>query len=223
MFGIDLHSLFKKKIGNGSTTRFWLDRWVGNAPLCFTFPRLFQLDSQPQCYVSDRSPTVSSVVTATNHVRLATGPHNMPQNINSQQLLRSDAEKDELLELESLVSNLHLSNEDDKWECLLDGSRVFSVKGMRKLIINSSFPTNEPRTRWNKLVPIKVNIASWRMENQRIPTRVNLDYRGIDLHSVRCPVCDDDLETEEHILVKCVVAKNTWAEILKWWNIHHIL
>ncbi|PWA72892.1 hypothetical protein CTI12_AA264760 [Artemisia annua] len=85
MFGIDLHSLFKKKIGNGSTTRFWLDRWVGNAPLCFTFPRLFRLDSQPQCYVSDHSPTVSSVVTATNHVRLATGPHNMPQNINSQQ------------------------------------------------------------------------------------------------------------------------------------------
>nr|GEU55336.1 reverse transcriptase domain, reverse transcriptase zinc-binding domain protein [Tanacetum cinerariifolium] len=29
-------------------------------------------------------------------------------------LLRSEAEYDELLELESLVSNLHFSNEDDK-------------------------------------------------------------------------------------------------------------
>nr|GFA09689.1 reverse transcriptase domain, reverse transcriptase zinc-binding domain protein [Tanacetum cinerariifolium] len=123
-------------------------------------------------------------------------------------------------ELDLLVSNLYLSDEDDKWECLLDGSRVFSVKGVRKL--TGSISINESRTRWNNLVPTKVNIASWRIKNQRIPTRVNLDYRGIDLHLIHCLVCDDDLETEEHILVKCVVAKNIWAEILKWWNINHI-
>ena len=67
-----------------------------------------------------------------------------------------------------------------------------------------------------------MNIASWRFENRRVPTRVNLDHRGIDLDSVRCPICDEDLETEEHILVKCVFAKNTWLEILKWWNIRYI-
>nr|GEX16080.1 RNA-directed DNA polymerase, eukaryota, reverse transcriptase zinc-binding domain protein [Tanacetum cinerariifolium]GEX35625.1 RNA-directed DNA polymerase, eukaryota, reverse transcriptase zinc-binding domain protein [Tanacetum cinerariifolium] len=87
--------------------------------------------------------------------------------------------------------------------------RGFSVKGVRKHNVNSTFSTNISPTRWNKLVPIKVNVAYRRNENQRIPTRVDLDYRGIDLHSIRCLVCDDDLETEEHILVKCVVAKNT--------------
>ena len=58
---------------------------------------------------------------------------------------------------------------------------------------------NVTPSRWNKLIPIKVNIASWRFENRRVPTRVNLDHRGIDLDSVRCPICDEDLETEEHI------------------------
>ena len=77
-------------------------------------------------------------------------------------------------------------------------------------------------TRWNKLVPIKVNIASWRIENLRIPTRVNLDSRGIDLHSIRCPICDDDLETEDHVLVKCGVALNIWKEVLKWWGLNNI-
>lgn len=56
----------------------------------------------------------------------------------------------------------------------------------------------------------------------KVPTRINLDNQGIDLNSVRCPVCDDDLETEDHILVLCCVAKNTRCEVLKWWKIEDI-
>ena len=62
-----------------------------------------------------------------------------------------------------------------------------------------------------------------RVANESLPTRVNLDRRGIDLHLVRCPVCDDDLETENHIFVHCVIAKQMWAEILKWWNLHNLI
>ncbi|GKD18878.1 hypothetical protein Tco_1208036, partial [Tanacetum coccineum] len=32
-YGITLPSLFKHKIGNGQTTRFWLDPWLGGSPL----------------------------------------------------------------------------------------------------------------------------------------------------------------------------------------------
>ncbi|GJR69347.1 hypothetical protein Tco_0015412 [Tanacetum coccineum] len=32
-----------------------------------------------------------------------------------------------------------------------------------------------------------------------LPTRSNLDYRGVDLDSVLCPSCHDAIETEEHI------------------------
>ncbi|GJY81315.1 mechanosensitive ion channel protein 2, chloroplastic-like protein isoform X1 [Tanacetum coccineum] len=117
----------------------------------------------------------------------------------------------ELEELQSLLSNFHnLSIEQDRWDCLIDNSRLFSVKGMRTLIINSSTQIQSAPTRWNKLVPIKVNISTWRMENKRIPTRVNLDNNGIDLDSVRCPICDDNLESEDHILVNCNVASRCW-------------
>nr|GEU52715.1 RNA-directed DNA polymerase, eukaryota, reverse transcriptase zinc-binding domain protein [Tanacetum cinerariifolium] len=37
----------------------------------------------------------------------------------------------------------------------------------------------------------------------------------IDLDSIRCPVCDNDLETEKHILVKCDIAKSVWNDVLK--------
>ncbi|GJT93612.1 putative RNA-directed DNA polymerase, eukaryota, reverse transcriptase zinc-binding domain protein [Tanacetum coccineum] len=58
--GIDLHSLLKIKVGNGESTRFWIDKWVGNSPLCSSFPRLFRLDSNPLCRVCERSPSIVS-------------------------------------------------------------------------------------------------------------------------------------------------------------------
>nr|GEW43585.1 hypothetical protein [Tanacetum cinerariifolium] len=38
-----------------------------------------------------------------------------------------------------------------------------------------------------------------------IPAKVNLDLRGIDVHLVRCSICDEDLETEEHLLEKHIL------------------
>ena len=103
-------------------------------------------------------------------------------------LLRSTAEKIELDDLISLVSQLRLCDTQDSWECLIDSSRVFSVKGMRLYITNSNRTQNLQPTRWNKLLPIKINIFSWRLSLNRLPTRSNLDYRGVDLDSVLCPL-----------------------------------
>ncbi|GJW73546.1 putative RNA-directed DNA polymerase, eukaryota, reverse transcriptase zinc-binding domain protein [Tanacetum coccineum] len=54
--GIDLHYLFKIKIGNRENTRFWIDKWVGDSQLSIDFPRLFRLETQPLCRVCDRYP-----------------------------------------------------------------------------------------------------------------------------------------------------------------------
>ena len=80
-------------------------------------------------------------------------------------------------------------------------------------------PAGTPATRWNRLIPIKINISSWRVLNERLPTRYNLDMRGIDLHTVRCPICDDGIETEFHLFGQCKVAIETWNGIFKWWNL----
>ncbi|GKA86928.1 hypothetical protein Tco_0808639 [Tanacetum coccineum] len=39
--GIDLPSIFKEKIGDGCSTRFWLDTWLGGSPLKDTFNDYF--------------------------------------------------------------------------------------------------------------------------------------------------------------------------------------
>ncbi|XP_071712407.1 uncharacterized protein [Rutidosis leptorrhynchoides] len=63
-----------------------------------------------------------------------------------------------------------------------------------------------------------VEVFIWRARLGRIPVRFELDKRGIDLNSVRCPICDGDIETVEHILFSCQVAKDIWAKVLKWWG-----
>ena len=109
--------------------------------------------------------------------------------------IRSPVEQQELHMLINLISNLYLSSEIVSWECTIDDSRLFTVKGMRNHITNLSHTSVAQFFRWNKALPIKINVFSWRASHA---TRSNLDKRDIDLNSTRCPVCDDDIETEEH-------------------------
>ncbi|GJY78730.1 hypothetical protein Tco_0484531 [Tanacetum coccineum] len=143
--GIDLPSIFKKKIGDGCSNRFWLDTWLGGSPLKDTFPRLFRLDSNPACLA-----------------------HPVEFRFC------------ELSEFCSLVAHLRLSDNSDSWECIIDDLRAFSVKMMRSYI------------------------------NQKFPT-------------LQCslPMCDDAIESEDHIFASCSIAKDTWKCIA--WNIPSII
>ena len=132
--------------------------------------------------------------------------------------IRSQAETTELNDLTNLLLNLHLTNNMDTWEFIPDASRQFTVNSMRKLI-SASTNTNNSHTKWNKLLPSKVNILTWRVSNKRLPTRSNLDSRGIDLDSTRCPLCDNDIETEDHVFVYCPIARDTWKAVFSWWKI----
>ncbi|GKA98984.1 hypothetical protein Tco_0826921, partial [Tanacetum coccineum] len=44
---------------------------------------------------------------------------------------------------------------------------------------------------------------------------------GLDLDSVRCPTCNDDLETAQHVFVDCSVANNLWNMISVWWGFNN--
>ena len=79
-----------------------------------------------------------------------------------------------------------------------------------------------PTTCWNAAIPLKININTWRVLNGRLATRSNLDRRGIDLDSVRRPLCDDGIKTEEHLFIHFTIAKEIWLDILKWWRIPNV-
>lgn len=89
------------------------------------------------------------------------------------------------------------------------------------IALSTSFLPSQP-THQNKMLSSKVNILFWRVMNRRIPTIINLDWRGIDIDNVCCPICDDEFELEDHIFAKCCIAMDTWRDVLLWWHISGI-
>ncbi|GJX36970.1 gypsy type transposase [Tanacetum coccineum] len=53
----------------------------------------------------------------------------------------------------------------------------------------------------------------------RLPSRVNLDKRNIEVDSLLCPSCLEDVETINHTFFNCGLAKDLWALLAKWWEL----
>ncbi|GJX59797.1 hypothetical protein Tco_0291187 [Tanacetum coccineum] len=130
----------------GCDTRFWLDNWVGGPALKETFPRLFRLEANPSCLVSERAPLFHPLISVPTGTGI--GPQ---QNIGHDTLnglvfnwswtrpIRSPTEFQELSDLHSLVAHLRLALVPDTWEYLADDTRAFSVKGMRAYITKDTW------------------------------------------------------------------------------------
>ena len=66
-------------------------------------------------------------------------------------------------------------------------------------------------TLWLKSIPSKISIFLWREKLARLPTRSVLDKVGVDLDSVLCPRCTN--EVVDHVIVRCGKVKTLWILI----------
>ncbi|GJQ96385.1 reverse transcriptase domain, reverse transcriptase zinc-binding domain protein [Tanacetum coccineum] len=61
--------------------------------------------------------------------------------------------------------------------------------------------------------------CSGRLLLDRLPTRHNLDARGIDMHSTRCAICDEGIEATHHLFIDCMLASRIWSSVATWWGL----
>ena len=59
-----------------------------------------------------------------------------------------------------------------------------------------------------KCVPIKVNVFMWRLRLDKLPTLVNMDRKGIEVASLLCPVCNEHVESVDHLFFLCEMARD---------------
>ncbi|GJY36090.1 RNA-directed DNA polymerase, eukaryota [Tanacetum coccineum] len=78
-----------------------------------------------------------------------------------------------------------------------DGS--FSVASTRTHIDHSMLQSLTSSTTWIACLPRKVNIFLWRFNLDRLPHRLNLSKHGIEIGSILCPICSNNMEFAEHI------------------------
>ncbi|GJT77710.1 putative RNA-directed DNA polymerase, eukaryota, reverse transcriptase zinc-binding domain protein [Tanacetum coccineum] len=135
-----------------------------------------------------------------------------PLSIRYNRLFRLDSNEECLIK-ERLVNG---SNILDSWQWLIGKDSFFAVSETRKHIYDIILPSTQVSTRWCKALPRKVNIFMWRLRLDRMPHRLNLSKRDMDINSILCSVCNNGMESSEHLFCSCEVAVNVWRLIRLW-------
>ncbi|GJZ82902.1 RNA-directed DNA polymerase, eukaryota [Tanacetum coccineum] len=102
---------------------------------------------------------------------------------------RGGLEEEQYGNLLDIVQSVILSDSKDRWVWSLDSTGEFSVKSARLYIDDYLLPSVGAPTRWVKEVPIKINILAWKVSLDKLPNRLNLSLRGIEISSISCPIC----------------------------------
>ncbi|GJX61597.1 RNA-directed DNA polymerase, eukaryota [Tanacetum coccineum] len=156
--GINMRDFMYIKVGNGETTKFWDDIWIGSKPLKLLFPRIYALDN-----IKD-----ASICMKLNEPSL---------DNNFRRSIRGGIEQSQFKELTDLLIPIVLNPCPDRWFWSLEGSGEFSVASIRRFIDDQRLLTVDSKTLWIKSVPIKVNILAWKIKLEALPTRFNISRR----------------------------------------------
>ena len=123
------------------------------------------------------------------------------------------------LSLESWFQNPD-ENDPNKWPWALHNSGSFSVGSARFAFDSRYLSSSGNRSfRWNSWLPSKVNILAWRVLNNRLPTKLNLQKRGVVCLSLLCPLCELVEEDETHLFFGCSTSRQLLKDLCLWWEI----
>ncbi|GJT31691.1 hypothetical protein Tco_0922110 [Tanacetum coccineum] len=142
--GVDLLSFMNKKVGNGLEMILWEEVWRGDKKFKSRFPRVYVLESDKKI----------TVVTKMNHNDVSFSLRRSP---------RDGVEMEQFSSLNAFLEGTVLSDSNDRWSRSLVGSGEFSVASASKYIDEHQLGGSSHKTRWIKVVPIKINILAWKV------------------------------------------------------------
>jgi len=133
-------------------------------------------------------------------------------------------EENSVRECSLLLHNIVLQeNVADSWRWLLDLIHGYSVRDIYRFITHSGGQVDRTHVDdvWHRHIPLKVSIFAWRLFQNRIPTKDNLQRRGI-LHStdITCAAVGcDSTETTTHLFLQCDKSRELWSKDWNWLGI----
>ncbi|KAK2415745.1 hypothetical protein QL285_038202 [Trifolium repens] len=203
-----------RKVGDGRSTRFWTTKWIGDVTLAIAFPRLFSLSNQKDSMVSDFIDFEDG-----RRVWSFMWRRNLFQ-----------WEEDLVVILRGLLDPWVFSLEEDEWSWLPEVDDGFSVRSAYKLLLDdlgAEVVVDEALRGvlaqiWSSVAPSKVIAFSWQLLHDRIPTRNNLELRGILVLEAHWE-CVGSVETPTHLFLHCPCAMKVWSELFKWVGVEMVI
>jgi hypothetical protein len=205
-----------KKVGNGNSTSFWNDQWIGDQTLRLRFPRLFGISVQ-------RDEVIC------NMGQMELGHWNWHLQWRRHLFVWEEEQYRHLLEI---IAPFVPLGEDDKWLWLGDDLIGFTVNSAYLLLVAefSPRPVSDPvedfvfKHLWKCGVPTKVCAFSWQLILDRIQTKDNLLRRRIiQAQHGNCSLCGENLESGRHLFLHCCFAAKVWYDITRWLGLIVIL
>ncbi|XP_021979487.1 uncharacterized protein LOC110875597 [Helianthus annuus] len=106
---------------------------------------------------------------------------------------------------------------DNKWIWAGYKEDLFTVaEFMDKIMKKKNDGPNDMAFRWNNWLPPKVNLFCWRAFMGKIPSKVGLVRRGVQIGDLACSSCGLEEEDSDHILFSCMWAKAIWWNVWNW-------
>ncbi|XP_076940283.1 uncharacterized protein LOC143609414 [Bidens hawaiensis] len=103
-----------------------------------------------------------------------------------------------------------------------DDNEGFSVRSLIRGLDDLKPHDENYVMEWNNWVPKKVGIHAWRVEMGRIPVLLELLKRGIAVTTAVCPICEEELESTEHLVISCQFTQTLWSVISSWGKVSSI-
>jgi hypothetical protein len=185
-------------IGDGNTAKFWTDRWIDGQAITEIAPAVAELVSKR----TRRAVTVSQGLQNNDWSRTLQG------RLNGEALLQ-------FLLLWPRITRFRLGTEPDRlvWRWTVDG--VYSAKSCYLASFQGSIISNTWELTWKTWAPRKVKFHFWKANLDRCWTADRLQRRGLP-HEPRCVLCDQSLETMQHLIIDCPFVQQIWFEVLSW-------
>ncbi|GJR56771.1 RNA-directed DNA polymerase, eukaryota, reverse transcriptase zinc-binding domain protein [Tanacetum coccineum] len=145
---VNLNNIFYKKNGDGCSTYFWSENWIGGSPLKLLYPRLYLLETSQSFKVMKRCNNANGQKTRSWAWR---------------RLIRGGLEATQFNDLLVLLEGFDVVDKPNTSECNLYPTKVFTVSALRRNIESYTLLSTKDNIRWNYSLPIKVNIHTWRL------------------------------------------------------------
>lgn len=186
------------EVGNGAQTMFWTDRWIHGQSIADLAPRLIAaIPKQRQ-----QRRTVQEALHNRSWVQDIQGALTVGVLI-------------EYLQLWDLLYDMEIRLEEEDlfvWRFAPNGK--YSTKLAYESFFLGSTEFRPWRRIWKTWSPPKCRFFLWLVGHDRCWTSDRLARRGLP-HSESCPLCDQEEETINHLLVGCVFARQFWFLVLQ--------